>query len=309
VPGSLVRLAEMGRLRKTPGAVRVMQTGRVQPEGVGRFAMDDKGLSRLLRVREAGADRPGWRCPDAARLAAYVEHRAGSTDEARIEAHLADCSACLEQVAFLLRRPGPETSTVPPEMLARARDLVASRPSVWRAPVLRWGTAVAAAACVVLVVSLQLRQPVVPPVPGPPPVAQPSVVQAPSAGSTTALVAPDVPRAAAVAPPPGSPTTTVRRSTAAAALEVTSPAENATLSPRDLEFRWQAVPGSVYYELSLVTEDGDVVWQDRVEGTFARLPEGVALRTGAKYFVWVHAYLAAGVTLKSAAVPFRVGTR
>ena len=272
--------------------------------------MDDKGLTRLLRVREAGADRPRWRCPDAARLAAYVGHRAEAADEARIEAHLAGCTACLEQVVFLLRRPGSEESTVPPELVSRARDLVAFRPSVWRAPVVRWGTAVAAAACLVLVVSLQLRQPGVPPAPGTPPVAQPPVAQAPSAGATTAPIPHDVPHAAAVAPPSSnSPTTTVRRSAALAALKVMSPAENATLSPRDLEFRWQALPDSISYELSLVTEDGDVVWQGRVEGTPARLPEGVALQAGAKYFVWVRAYLAGGATVKSAAVPFRVGTR
>jgi hypothetical protein len=90
---------------------------------------------------------------------------------------------------------------------------------------------------------------------------------------------------------------------------MTSPAENQVLSPRGPEFRWQAVPGSIYYELSLVTENGDVVWQGRVEGTRAPLPSSVTLQPGAGYFVWVRAYLAGGVTLKSAAVPFRVGTR
>ena len=81
------------------------------------------------------------------------------------------------------------------------------------------------------------------------------------------------------------------------------------LSPRDPEFRWQAVPGSIYDELSLVREDSNVVWQSRVEGTLARLPASVTLQSGTAYFVWVRAYLAGGATLKSAAVPFRVGTR
>jgi hypothetical protein len=268
--------------------------------------MDDKGLSRLLRVQEAGADRPGWRCPDAARLAAYVEHRAEAKDEARIESHLADCGACLEQVVFLLRRPGGEESTVPSAMLSRARDLVVSRPFPWRAPIQRWGAVAAAATCLLLAVGLQMRQGGAPRLP-----AAPTGFQAPAAGPVPAAQQPDVPAVVAAPPSPVVPPPAATRRSAAALspLVMTSPAENAMLPPRDPEFRWQAVPGSIYYELSLVTENGDVVWQGRVEGTLARLPASVQLQPGAGYFVWVRAYLAGGVTLKSAAVPFRVGTR
>jgi hypothetical protein len=268
--------------------------------------MDDKGLSRLLHVQDDGADRPGWRCPDAARLAAYVEHRAEAKDEARIESHLAGCSACLEQVAFLLRRPGGEESTVPTVLLSRARDLVVTQSSPWRAPVWRWGTVAAAAACLVLAVGLQMRQAGAPPLPG-----APKGVQAPAAVPIPAARQPDVPAVVSAPPPPVAPPPAADRRSAAALspLVMTSPAENQVLSPRDPEFRWLAVPGSIYYELSLVTENGDVVWQGRVEGTLARLPASVTLQPGAGYFVWVRAYLAGGVTLKSAAVPFRVGTR
>jgi len=85
-----------------------------------------------------------------------------------------------------------------------------------------------------------------------------------------------------------------------------SPAEASTLVRKDLEFRWQAVPGSLYYEIDLVTDEGTSVWRSRVEGTSARPPEGAKLDAGAKYFVWVKAFLSGGETVKSAAVSFHV---
>jgi hypothetical protein len=85
-----------------------------------------------------------------------------------------------------------------------------------------------------------------------------------------------------------------------------SPVEAARLARKDLEFRWHAVPGSLYYEIDLVTEDGTSVWRSRVEGTSARPPDGAKLDAGAKYFVWVKAFLSGGETVKSAAVSFYV---
>lgn len=92
------------------------------------------------------------------------------------------------------------------------------------------------------------------------------------------------------------------------ALRVVSPTENATLPSRDLDFRWQAIAGAAYYEIHIVTEDGTVVWQHRVESTSSRLGGGASLQAGARYFVWVRAYLSGGGTVRSEAVSFRVGT-
>ena len=85
-----------------------------------------------------------------------------------------------------------------------------------------------------------------------------------------------------------------------------SPAEAATLARKDLEFRWHAVPGSLYYEIDLVTDDGTSVWHSRVEGTSARPPDGAKFDAGAKYFVWIKAFLSSGETVKSAAVSFHI---
>ena len=59
-------------------------------------------------------------------------------------------------------------------------------------------------------------------------------------------------------------------------------------------------------DLQIVTEEGNVVWSGRADGTSTRLPAGHGLQAGQKYFVWVRAHLSGGGTVKSPAVPFRV---
>jgi hypothetical protein len=291
--------------------------------------MDEKTLRRLLRAEGADAEQPGRGCPDEALLSAYVEHGISGEKLVKVEAHLADCEACLGQVAFLASQPAEPTSASAPGAVARARDLVALPPSPWQPLVLRWVPALAGVACVVLVVIAVLRPggpmqaPATTPVPdlaaGAPPSApaqqetQPEAVsrkpeagsRKPEAGPSSPLGVPrgDPERAKRVEGPP-----TVRNSAPAVrTLSVVFPAEAATLTRKDLEFRWHAVPGSLYYEIDLVTDDGTSVWHSRVEGTGARPPDGVKLDAGAKYFVWVKAFLSGGETIKSAAVSFGIG--
>ena len=116
----------------------------------------------------------------------------------------------------LLRRPGGEESTVPPALLTRARDLVVTQSSPWHAPVWRWGTGAAPAACLVLAVSLEMRQAGAPPLPG-----APKGVQAPAAGTIPAVRQPDVPAVVSApplpaAPPPVAPPPSASRRSAAA---------------------------------------------------------------------------------------------
>jgi hypothetical protein len=114
------------------------------------------------------------------------------------------------------------------------------------------------------------------------------------------------------APPPADeaarPRPAVRNSApASSSIVVLVPAENETRLPDALVFRWQGVPGAVYYEVHVVTEEGNVAWTGKAEGTSAPLPRDHALVAGTRYFVWVRAYLPGGGTVKSPAVSFRVG--
>lgn len=267
--------------------------------------MEEKGLKRLLHVGERTGVRVGWRCPDATRLAAYVEHDLSAPDQARIEWHVADCAACLDQVAFLARHPATASAAVDPRLLARAQDLVPPRSSAWPALLPRWAAVAVATVCLLLVVTIELRQPGAPPMPG---VATPAQSRAASPNAPAAL--PVTPTAPAVVPnqPAPAPPATVRKSAPRPlALQLLSPAEKSTLSLREPEFRWQPVPGAIYYEIQVLAEEGDVVWQAKVEGTSTRLPDGHPLRAGMKYFAWVRAHLLGGGSVKSAAVSFGVG--
>ena len=268
-------------------------------------AMDDKQLRRLFHAGMT-TEKPGRWCPDEVRLAAYFEHRLSPEEEAQIEAHLADCGACLAQIEFLLRQPYAAGSPVAPRVMSRARDLVVGRPRGFRAPVLRWGAVAAAAACFMLVLSHMQREPGV--VPG---------LQAPRHAATSRATSPHTPESVSPAPaatvpatviPEPTPKPAVRNSTGnPLRLDILFPSENATLLPQQLEFRWRGTAAAAYYEISLVTEDGGVVWQGKVAGTQGRCPDSISLEAGKKYFVWVRAYLSGGGTVKSAAVSFHVG--
>lgn len=62
--------------------------------------MTDPHFDRTLRAA-ARRGRPAGPCVDAALLAAYVDRSVSDEERARIEAHVADCSTCMEHLALL----------------------------------------------------------------------------------------------------------------------------------------------------------------------------------------------------------------
>jgi hypothetical protein len=253
--------------------------------------MNEQGLLRLLRPRKTGQRQRSWRCPDEADLAAYADARLADDARRRMEAHLAGCEFCLDQVAFLVRPQESAMPEVPPGLLARAHDLGATGQEVrWWAE-WRWSAAAAAAACVVLGAIVWLRQP-------PPPLAPSGPGPAP-----WVEVAP-APAATAV---PSAPSRVVRNGQrASVALRLLFPREGTIVSRESFDFRWTEVRGCLFYEIRLMTGEGDLVWEGRVEATQARIPANVQLTPGGKYFISVHAYLPEGKTLPSTVVGFRV---
>jgi hypothetical protein len=253
--------------------------------------MNEQDLLRLLRARKTGQGQRSWRCPDEADLAAYADARLADRARRRLEVHLADCAVCLDQVAFLLR---PEESTapeVPPGLLARARELGAEgKEARWLAE-WRWSAAAAGAACVVLGAIVWLRQP-------PPPLA-------PSGRGPAPLVE-VAPAPAAIAVPSATPRVVRNEQRASVALRLLFPREGTIVSRESFDFRWTEVRGSLFYEIRLMTAEGDLVWEGRIEGTQTRVPANVQLVPGGKYFVSVRAYLPEGKTLPAAVVGFRV---
>jgi hypothetical protein len=91
-----------------------------------------------------------------------------------------------------------------------------------------------------------------------------------------------------------------------AAPELVIPREGAALTRPAIEFSWTAVTRALFYEVRVLTADGDLVWQTRADGPEARPPGDVVFRTGQTYFVSVSAWLPEGKTVKSSVVGFRV---
>ena len=264
-------------------------------------------LKTAIQMRAAEPAERTRHCPDEAGLAAFAESRIEAALRERIEAHVAGCAYCLGQVAFLVRAQEMETGVpVPARLLARAQELVPERRSFWLVPAWRWAAATAAMAVLVVVVTLNLREPAPLPL---------TVAPAPTKSQPAAPPRVGAPQTQAPATTPGKPATsapapgprqTRRAAPAAAAPEILSPREGADVARSGLEIRWQPVAGSLYYEVHVVSAQGDLLWQHRVEGTSAQIPREVTLREGEQLFAWVRAHLPDGRTIKGQAIGFRI---
>ena len=88
--------------------------------------------------------------------------------------------------------------------------------------------------------------------------------------------------------------------------KIALPAENAIVEANELAVRWRAVPGSRYYELRIVTDAGDLVWQERVTGTDWTPGAKLTLQPGAEYFVRIDAFVDDAKPISSEHVLFKV---
>ena len=237
----------------------------------------------------------GWGCPDEATLAAFADGQL--EDTGGVEEHLAECHRCRQQVSFLVHGSGlARDANVPPTLLARAEALGSTEASSAVSPAWRWATAAAVTACLVLAISLRVRESrldviLTPPTP-------PSVDSSPTADT----------------PGPSQPDANYAegqrnlRSAESRQLlpNMLQPREGAEVSGK-LRIQWQPVKGSLFYEIRVTTAAGDPVWQsDRVSTTVSQLPPAIQLIPGEKYFAWVVAYFPEGKTIRSRAVAFTV---
>ena len=254
--------------------------------------MENKDLIRLLQTGAQGSARRTWSCPDEAQLAAYADRQLPEQVKERVETHLADCSFCLDQVAFLLRMQGAELpSEVPEALLARARDLIGTEAAIPLRSAYRWGAVAAAMASLALAATLWLQHPGSEVVPSQPSVVAP--VESPS----------PQPRATAVPSVTPRPVRNGQKEVPLPALLF--PREGSVVAREDVEFRWKEIRRSLFYEIRVVTAEGDLIWKGQAKVTNARLPADIRLAAGQKYFVWVRAYLPEGKTVQSKALAFR----
>jgi len=248
-------------------------------------------LNRILGTGKAPRTKRGWRCPDEITLAAFIDTQMGQQARARILNHLQDCRYCCDQVAAALRfQSGQIPSDVPPGLQAQARILAERKGSGRGMPVLRWGTLAAAAASIALVVGVTYRQPASLPT-------QSAVQPAP----TSVSPAPPAPPPVAVDSP------SIRsRQNGAAAPDLLFPLDGGVVSSTGIEFRWKRVTTALSYDVRVVTEDGDVVWESRTGDSRINLPSSIHLTAGELFYVRVGANLPEGKIVIAKVVGFKV---
>lgn len=221
-------------------------------------------------------------------LAVYVDGGLGPNQKKRVERHLAKCGRCRSIVADVVKLERAVELPVPPFEIAQKTVVFA--PEMSKGAYWAWASAAATALVLVTAIVLSVvreRQKLV--------VVTPTYPVAP----VIAKADPPVPFNSPV------PDITRKPQTPKTALVILSPGQDSTVVRNRLEITWKPVSRSRYYEISLVTAEGDLLWGGQTEHTSLRLPSNVALKRGS-YFVWITAYLADGQMTKSSPVRFRV---
>jgi hypothetical protein len=245
--------------------------------------MDDRSNTntRLLTLQSAGpAERTAF-CPEDQVIAEYYDDVLSGAERDTLEHHLADCHFCLARLGMLQRLEyDPVAPRICEDVLATAKALHQGK---MRRP--KWAPAFAAAA--VLAIALGVMYQLYP---------------------VREIGQDALPRTHAVEPS-SNLRDTRNIDTVAMGPRFLSPGEGVSISPAESQFTWTAVPTSLYYQVRIVSDSGDLLWQERVEVTEWKLPAGLQLRQGVDYFVRVDAYLTDAKTLQSNYLLFRLGER
>jgi len=235
--------------------------------------MTEDRLIEMLGRDGSGDAARGPSCPGDAELASYLDGVLERDESRHIESHLAECRRCRSAAAAVVRvQAEVETlESAPDLLLARAEKLIRSNPK----RKFRGAAAWAAAATVVLALGLV------------------AIMRSPVTDRAGESMNPTTRQSRFIEHPPIVP-------------KISLPAEDALVSARGLSVHWTDVPGTRYYELRIVDDDGDVVLKERVTGTVWSPTADLALKPGADYFVRVDAYLDDAKPISSEHVMFQV---
>lgn len=230
--------------------------------------MNENKLGLELRAI-AGKASPGSHCLDEYALAALAAGGDELENRAELEQHLSDCSWCLGRVSELaLLQVDDDVIEISEGTLQRALAL-ARRPARTGHPV-RWATAAVIVLALGVVYLNQIHRP----------------------GIDSALRA--------------NPETQ-RQSRNIGGLDVRprilSPVEGSQLRNGGEPIRWTEIPDRLYYDVRIVSLDGELIGEQRVTQAHWEVPAGM-LQAGAEYYVRVDAYLAEAKRLSSSHVLF-----
>jgi hypothetical protein len=216
-------------------------------------------------------------CPDNQHIAEYFDNEVGESDKKQLERHFVDCRYCRARIGIMERSENTHADVrIPETLLAKAKQL-STGPGRRRG---RRVPAWAAAAVLVLGVFAVFE-----------------ISRNPS--SDVSELSPDH---------WSSPATERKlRSTESAAnvLQVYNPLPRARVSPGSI-VEWEEVTGRLYYDLSVVTSEGDVLTTLRTSSTQWTLDQTLPLEQGSTYYLRVAAMLPDGRSVNSPYVQFDI---
>jgi len=88
--------------------------------------------------------------------------------------------------------------------------------------------------------------------------------------------------------------------------EILAPTSGVIGKRNELVIRWTEVPDTLYYEVHIVSDVGDLVAAQRVDGTEWTIGSQLNLESEREYFVRVDAYLTDAKPISSQFIPFRL---
>lgn len=241
--------------------------------------MDDHTKPDLLILQAAELTGHTPFCPEDQEIAEYFDGVSTAVERIKLENHLANCRFCLARIGMLQRlQDDPVDQRVPEELLATAK-------AMRDGPVRRRTLAPAWAAAAMIIIAAGAYS---------------------QLARFTPIGLEGLPRTHESEPSSGvRETRTIGPATLGP--RFLAPDEGLAIASSDGFFRWSAVPNSLYYQLRIVSDEGDLLWQERVDGTEWTLPAGLVLSPGAEYYVRVDAYVAEAKALQSDYLLFRLG--
>lgn len=244
----------------------------------------------LIIPRKARRRFGSYGCLDETELAAFVDKSLDRRAADRAIRHLGACVECRSQVVFLVRMQRPANNIEPPPAwLARVEDITngpAKARFQWQLATAGFGVAVA-----ILILVMLLRPTDHLPVP---PQASSSAISPVVSASTALPSRPSV-------TPGATNRDVVRRTAIGATVEIITPLEGSHISSNS-KIRWKPIDGSVYYEIELLSKDGDLIFQSKEKEAAAAIPDALPITEKQEVFVMVHAHLTDGKTVASQAV-------
>jgi hypothetical protein len=239
--------------------------------------MDDQNHTGLLRLQTAELTARTPFCPEDQVIAEYYDAELSGIERTQLESHLNVCRYCLARIGMLEHLHESDTDKrIPEVVLSTAKHMTHNTP-----PARRLKTAPSWAVAAVLILALfinfnpnnKLAEPGVT-----------SYTVFSTEGNNTQL-------------------RSINRNTIH--LDVLSPAPGADIRPGAL-IQWSEAPGSLHYDIFILSNTGDVLWTERLEGTDWVLSESLQLAMGSKYYFHVEAQLPDGRSLSSRHVIFQL---